>query len=59
VFARLAPATEDDLIYAGGLWLRLAGDEPNTVLEADLVRVLGVEVAASLYSSGGWWRRLR
>jgi len=36
-----------------------AGDEPGTVLEADLVRVRGVEVAASLYSGGGWWRRLR
>jgi len=31
-----------------------AGDVPGTVLEADLVRVLGVEVATSLYSGGGF-----
>jgi hypothetical protein len=32
---------------------RGAGYVPGTVLEADLVRVLRVEIAASLYSGGG------
>jgi hypothetical protein len=56
-FAALATTAENYLVDAGGVVL--ARDEPDTVLEGNLVGVLGVEVAASLNSGGGWWRWLR
>jgi hypothetical protein len=49
--ATLTPAAEHYLINAGEV--ALTGDKPRAVLEADLVRVLGVEIATSLYSGGG------